>query len=295
MLKRNSPDSFSDKLINIKILNEDLDSWSENSRTLLFILLGAIEASELIQAYTSSLWPVIGLFEKMRINNHMFLPFWIRGHSNEFLNWNTFDNILEDLKKLETGNIRQPNTFPENITFGNYIPEDFTFSIICPKKKPRKCTKKWKKWCFCLKLLNEYVNRKTSYPLEFLAVRGWNNSELNLENNSQNILKMLLNHLNQKLPKTKVPQYCLLPCYKPPYIEMEFREKSKKADIDLKMNVWFHVLAHVSNSNEINSQSILQGINFFIGNLLIEIDLFTLDIVGNSLGLVFAQFGEIIL
>lgn len=267
------------RLNQISISIKDTNNWNKNTKNIFICLLGIPEACQLEQVYTSNIWTTIFILEQFKLSE---LPYWMNPSTDPKKNY----KIINELKKLAICFNKPEFKYKEL-----YIPEEFTFFIKMPKETPFTNKDEWIKWCFAIKLLYTYTNN--TYPMDFLALRGMN--EVNLGINKEFAKEFLLNHLSETLPKPLLTKKGIFPQYLPPYLEMDKREYlwslNKRQDIlNMRKLVWFHVLANIANSEEVNKESILKGINVLINIYKESKNQHYLEIIGNCLGLTFASF-----
>lgn len=267
--------------INITINNFNIKEWNPKSISLFITLLGIPEACQLKQSNNPNIDSTISFLDNIVKSKSIILPTWM----GKFIQVKDFYPILDELKEFGKNNY----FIYENL----HIPSEFNFCISMPKERPKTNKKNWIKWCFAIKLLLHYS--KKPYPLDFLAIRGLFDKDLSIYPNKNIALNIILSHLEYKLPKIINPIIPQFPKYLPPYIEMHHREElwsnsKKKSTIDLRTQVWFHILAFIAKSEEINSETILQGINGLIKKYKENNEENYIEIIGNSLSLCFIIF-----
>jgi len=272
----------------ITINHFNFSDWNPKSISLFMTLLGIQEACELEQAHFPDLWFSIGVLEKIIYSKKLFLPNWMGNYvkSVDCL------PILDELYKINENKSRPLNTYPERINIFT-SPLEFDFTISMPLETPTRNPKKWIKWCYMIKLLIYYA--ENCYQMNFLASRGILSEELIIYPKKEIGISFLLSYYENYFPKSDKMNLIAFPDYYPPYLEIEKREllwsNPKKINtINLRKNVWFHILSHIGCSENIDFESMLKGINVLVKLYRDEKDNKYLKIIGNCMGLIFSNF-----
>lgn len=275
----------------LNIMNENFSDWNEKNIPMFLTLLGIHEACELEQSNSTNIWFTIGVIEKIINNKCIYLPNWMANS----MTCSNFLPIYQELLEIAKNNTRPIYTYPDLIELINPT-SDFYFKLSMPLEMPSKNPKKWIKWCFSIKLLFYYS--KNPFPMDFLASRGIFSNQLIIYPNKELAINLLIDYYQKILPKCENPILPVLPKYEPPYLEMEKREylwshPKRVETINLRKMVWFYVLSHIAQENEISSTSLLKGVNGMIHFYRKEKNPFFMKIIGNCLGLIFSNFKDV--
>jgi len=271
---------------------------------ILITLLGMMEIVNLEQIKYMDMWHSLCILEKFRLTGNKYLPQWIVDEIGEYISWDSFP-----LDKLKNMFLPQKNyeINQYNFTEISRCLAYFTFHLISPNSNPEEEKTEWRKFCCCISILYNAIDKKLLYPMDFLAISTLKNCilrESNMEIYPISCINILVDKMLEKFVKKEIScrKPIQVPNYPLPCIEANLREGMDKDLMILRNVVWTTAIHKGLGYRELNDEVLMNCIGFMAGlvrkgenNILRNdggfLDIWeVLEVVGKCLSLHFLYF-----